>query len=185
VCGLLADIREGLPEVNLRGDAHNEQYAVTSLGRGLTDFDDSARGPYVIDLVRFGVSLELAAREKGWPGEGRRAFDDFLRGYRGALENPNLESPRVRAVSRTRAAFAHDHRLALRRADTLMDADPVLASDLEADFQEYVAGMLTQAPALPASFFRIEKAGRLSRDRQRPGREIPPPDRRVDGGRRR
>jgi uncharacterized protein (DUF2252 family) len=27
----------------------------------LTDFDDSARGPYVIDLVRFGVSLELAA----------------------------------------------------------------------------------------------------------------------------
>jgi hypothetical protein len=56
VCGLFDDVRGSLPEVNLHGDAHVEQYAVTSLGRGLTDFDDSGRGPYVVDLVRFGVS---------------------------------------------------------------------------------------------------------------------------------
>jgi uncharacterized protein DUF2252 len=161
VCGLLADIREGLPEVNLHGDVHVEQYAVTSLGHGLTDFDDAARGPYVVDLVRFGVSLQLAAREKRWPGDGQRAFDEFLRGYRRALENPEVESSPGRAVRRARATFAHDHGLALRRADTLMGADPVPASELEADFQGYVDGMLARAPALPVSFFRIKKAGRL------------------------
>jgi Uncharacterized protein conserved in bacteria (DUF2252) len=69
VCAQFGDARGGFPDVNLHGDAHIEQYAVTSLGRGLTDFDESARGPSFIDLVRFGVSLELAAREKGWPGE--------------------------------------------------------------------------------------------------------------------
>jgi Uncharacterized protein conserved in bacteria (DUF2252) len=160
-CGLFDDIRGGLPEVNLHGDVHIEQYAVTSLGRGLTDFDDSARGPYVIDLVRFGVSLELAAREKGWAGEGRRAFDDFLRGYRDALEDPSLDSPPVRVVGRARATFARDHGLALRRADQLMDANPVPASELEADFRDYVTEMLMQGPALSAGFFRIKKAGRL------------------------
>ena len=144
--------------MNLHGDAHVEQYAVTSLGRGLTDFDDSARGPYVVDLVRFGVSLELAAREKGWAAG---AFDDFLRGYRDALVNPRVERPPRRTVRRARAGFAFDHGLALRRADALMDFDPVPASELEGDFQGYVTEVRTQTPALPAGFFRIKKAGRL------------------------
>lgn len=59
-CRLFADVAASLPEVNLHGDAHVEQYAVTSLGRGLTDFDDCTRGKAVIDLVRFGASLLLA-----------------------------------------------------------------------------------------------------------------------------
>jgi hypothetical protein len=158
-CELFDDLG-GTADVNLHGDAHVEQYAVTSLGRGLTDFDDSARGPYVIDLVRFGVSLELAAREKGW-SVGDWAFDDFLRGYRDALVNPSVERPPRRTVRRTRAGFALDHRLALRRADALMDADPVPLSELEADFQAYVAEVRTEKPTRPASFFRIKKAGRL------------------------
>jgi hypothetical protein len=160
VCALFDNVRESLPDVNLHGDAHVEQYAVTTLGRGLTDFDDSARGPYVVDLVRFGVSLELAAREKGW-ADGDRAFDDFLRGYRDALVDPTLEPPPLRVVRRTRAGFAFDHGLALRRADALMDSDPVPPSELEADFQGYVSTMRTENPTLPAGFFRIKKAGRL------------------------
>jgi Uncharacterized protein conserved in bacteria (DUF2252) len=160
VCGLFEDVRGSLPEVTLHGDAHVEQYAVTSLGRGLTDFDDSARGPYVIDLVRFGVSLELAARENGW-GSAGGALDDFLRGYRDALSNPSLERPPRRTLHRARAGFAFDHGLALRRAQALMDSDPIPPSELEDDFESYVAGMRTQAPARPASFFRIKKAGRL------------------------
>jgi hypothetical protein len=159
VCELFDDVRRSLPDVNLHGDAHVEQYAVTSLGRGLTDFDDSARGPNVIDLVRFGVSLELAVREKGWGGA--RAFDDFLRGYRDGLTNPSVERPPRRTVRRARAAFAFDHGLALRRTEDLMDSDPVPPSELEGDFQSYVTGMRTRTPALPASFFRIKKAGRL------------------------
>jgi Uncharacterized protein conserved in bacteria (DUF2252) len=161
VCGLFRDARRDFPDVNLHGDAHIEQYAVTSLGRGLTDFDDSARGPSTVDIVRFGVSLELAAREKRWTGEGRRAFDDFLRGYREALKNPKADSPPPRVVTRTRAAFAHDHALALRRADAMIEADPVPASQLEADSKEYVSRMLADRAGMPASFFRIKKAGRL------------------------
>jgi hypothetical protein len=159
VCGLFDDVRRGLPDVSLHGDAHVEQYAVTSLGSGLTDLDEAGRGPYVVDLVRFGVSLELAARENGWGGAGG-AIDDLLRGYRDALSNPRLERRPHRTIRRARAAFSFDHGLALRRAEALMDPVP-FPPDLERDFQTYVTGMRRMDPALPARFFRIKKAGRL------------------------
>src|SRR5512143_2564225 len=115
-CRLFADVAESLPEVNLHGDAHVEQYAVTSLGRGLTDFDDCTRGKAVIDLVRFGASLLLAAREKGWPGEERRLVDAFLDGYRAGLGGirRGLRTPEL--VTRARASFKWDHAAALRQA---------------------------------------------------------------------
>jgi hypothetical protein len=160
VCGSFADLLSNLPDVNLHGDAHVEQYAVTSLGRGLTDFDDSARGPNVIDLVRFGVSLELAYRQKGW-GDAHEAIGDFLRGYRDALADPSRQRPPRETVRRASSGFAFDHGLALRRAEALIDADAVPVSELEADFQRYVAGMRAGTPGLPGSFFRIKKAGRL------------------------
>jgi hypothetical protein len=161
VCRLFADVRSDLPDVSLHGDAHIEQYAVTSLGRGLTDFDDSAQGPYVVDLVRFGVSLELIAREKGWPGAGG-AIDDFLRGYRDALVDPGLERPPLMTLRRAHAGFTFDHRLALRRVEALMDSAPVRPSELETDFQSYAAGVRAQMPLLPATFFHIKKVGRLT-----------------------
>jgi hypothetical protein len=37
-CRLFADVADSLPEVNLHGDAHVEQYAATSHGRGFTGF---------------------------------------------------------------------------------------------------------------------------------------------------
>ncbi len=160
VCALFDDVRSSLPDVILHGDPHVEQYAVTSLGRGLTDFDDSGRGPYVVDLVRFGVSLELAARENGWGGAGG-AIDDFLRGYRDALSNPGLERPPRRTILRSQAGFTFDHGLALRRADALIDSDPVAPSELQGDFHGYATVMGAQITALPAGFFRIKKAGRL------------------------
>jgi hypothetical protein len=161
VCRLFADVRGSLPDVNLHGDAHVEQYAVTSLAHGLTDFDDSARGPYVVDLVRFGVSLDLAARERGW-ADADGAIDALLRGYRDALSDPAREHPPERTIRRARAGFAFDHALALRRAETTIESDPVPPSDLEGDFQSYVARMYAEAPSLPSGFFHIKKAGRLA-----------------------
>ena len=161
VCGLFDDLQGSLPEASLHGDAHVEQYAVTSLGRGLTDFDDSARGPFVVDLVRFGVSLELVARENGWR-DTQGAIDDFLRGYRDALLDPSRERPPRRTIRRARASFAFDHGLALRRAEALMGKGPVDPSELEGDFQSYAAEMRAKSPALPARFFRIKQAGRLA-----------------------
>ena len=162
VCAQFRDARSGFPDVNLHGDSHLEQYAVTSLGRGLTDFDESARGPSFIDLVRFGVSLELAAREKHWPGEGRRAFGAFLGGYLEALKDPDINSPAPPVVTRTRGAFARDHRLALRRADAIIDTDFVATSEIEAGLQDYVTQMLADGAGVPASFFSIKKSGRLA-----------------------
>src|SRR5512141_2532878 len=89
-CRLFADAAAQLPEVSLHGDAHVEQYAVTSIGRGLGDFDDCTRGKPVIDLVRFGASVVLAARQKGWPEEERRSLERFLRGYRDGLSGRRL-----------------------------------------------------------------------------------------------
>ena len=68
-----------LPEVNLHGDAHIEQYTVTNLGRGLSDFDDCTRGKAVIDLVRLGTSILIAARERDWGDQEERFVSDFLR----------------------------------------------------------------------------------------------------------
>jgi hypothetical protein len=161
VCGLFDDVQGRLPEASLHGDAHVEQYAVTSLGRGLTDFDDSARGPFVVDLVRFGVSLELVARENGW-SDAQGAIDDFLRGYRDALLDPSRERAPRRTIRRARAGFASDHGLALRRAEALMGSDRLDPSELQGDFQSYAAEMQAQSPAPPAGFFRIKKAGRLA-----------------------
>ena len=43
-----------------------------------------------------------------------------------------------------------------------MASDPIPASELEDDFQGYVTAMRAQNAALPASFFRIKQAGRLT-----------------------
>jgi len=65
VCELFADTPD-MPVVRLHGDAHVEQFALTKDAWGLDDFDDSARGPAVIDVVRFLGSIDLATRQLGW-----------------------------------------------------------------------------------------------------------------------
>src|SRR3990172_1284671 len=44
ICRRFQNRLPGTPSFNLHGDAHIEQYAITDLGRGLTDFDDSSTG---------------------------------------------------------------------------------------------------------------------------------------------
>src|SRR5215467_11655285 len=53
VCDDFGRDLEQLLVVRLQGDAHVEQFAVTKEAWGLDDFDDSARGPAVIDITRF------------------------------------------------------------------------------------------------------------------------------------
>ena len=64
-------------------------------------------------------------------------------------------------MTRVRGAFALDHRLALRRAEAMIAADPVPASEIEANSRDYVAQMLADWAGMPADFFSIKKAGRL------------------------
>jgi uncharacterized protein (DUF2252 family) len=160
-CRAFADVLTSMPEVSLHGDAHVEQYAVTSIGRGLTDFDDCTRGKPVIDLVRFGSSLLLAARQKGWPREAERAVERFLRGYRDGLGSGRLEMRTPAVVTRLRAGFAWRHERSLRQANALIDADP-LPIDTFADAVERFSELVRFARELPPDFFKVKKIGTLT-----------------------
>jgi hypothetical protein len=158
-CRLFGDAA-AMPEVNLHGDAHVEQYAVTNLGRGLTDFDDCTRGKPVIDLVRFGTSLVLAARERGWGREERRFVDEFLRGYREGLQGTRqIRMPEL--VTRTRATFKWDHALALRQAYALIDRAP-RPNDSFADGISRFAELVSFGREVPAGFFRVKRLGAIT-----------------------
>jgi hypothetical protein len=161
VCRRFQDVMAGQPAVTLHGDAHVEQYAVTDLGRGLTDFDDSSQGPAAMDIVRFGVSLRLAALERGWPGAGESAYAAFLRAYRATLQNPTTEAPEPVVVARLRAGFEKDRAACLARNEALMET--LREGPPPADEATMVQAVKTLAAnsSLPESFFTKKKGGAL------------------------
>jgi thiamine kinase-like enzyme len=65
-CASFRDLRWSLPIVAVHGDAHIEQFVVTSDTYGVEDFDQAGYGPAVVDLVRYAASIHLATRELEW-----------------------------------------------------------------------------------------------------------------------
>ena len=161
VCRRFADLKQPQPEVTLHGDCHVEQYAVTELGRGLTDFDDSAGGPAYVDIVRFGVSLHLAARQRGWGREGDTAFESFSRGYREALLEPKTTAPVPTVARRIAQTFREDRAASLARAEALMDTLQETRPELDEARKEMVLTQVAKDAGLPESFFRMKKMGVL------------------------
>ncbi len=150
------------PIVNLHGDAHVEQYAVTDLGRGLTDFDDSVSGPALIDLARFGVSLALALRQLGREDELAPLWDRFLEGYLAALADPGLDAPEPAFARQTRAAFTYDRPAYFAWIDEILE--PLPQGELEQlllSLQPYVEAMERQLPEPQPDFFDVVTAGYL------------------------
>ena len=160
-CAAFADVVDTLPEVSLHGDAHVEQYAVTSIGRGLTDFDDCTRGKPVLDLVRFGTSLLLAAREKGWASDEQRFLERFLEGYRDGLDGGRLEMRTPAVVTRNRVRFGWQHSPALTRARQLIALAP-LPKDAFADGVARFVELVSFSRELPSGFFSVKSVGALS-----------------------
>jgi len=160
-CRLFADVVDTMPEVNLHGDAHIEQYTVTNLGRGLSDFDDCTRGKAVIDLVRLGTSLLIAAREKGWSREEQGFVDRFLRGYRDGASSDRLLMPTPELATRVRLSFKWDHALALKQANGLIDQAP-LPNDSFADGVTRFAELVGFGRELPAEYFKVKRIGALT-----------------------
>lgn len=159
-CRLFADAADRMPEVNLHGDAHIEQYTVTNLGRGLSDFDDCTRGKAVIDIARLGTSLLIAAREKGWTRDENRFVDEFLKGYRAALRGDRLHMATPDFATRARESFKWDHALALRQAHEWIDKLP-LPDDAFADGVARFAELVAFGRELPPAFFRVKRIGAL------------------------
>ena len=149
-----------LPVVNLHGDAHLEQYAVTDLGRGLTDFDDSSTGPNYIDLLRLGVSLHLTCEIKSWSGGSDRAFDRFLQGYRRALTESSYRPPEPVAVARLRKSFRSDRGQYFEWIESLMHPVPSEESAaLELALAPYFKRQ--RAKTKSSAFFSVKRIGRL------------------------
>jgi hypothetical protein len=161
VCRVLRAQRTAIPLVNLHGDAHLEQYAVTDTGRGLTDFDDATTGPAVLDLVRFGTSLVLACRERGWSDAADHVLGEFLRGYRSALQDPSLTVPEPSIVRRLRSALRFEPKRYFAWLISVMDAVPVeTATAIRSALEPYVRAMVAKDPSLSPEYFRIQMLGR-------------------------
>ena len=174
VCDAFAGEASDLPPVRLHGDAHLEQYAVTATARGLDDFDDSARGPVVVDIVRFLGSLELAATQRAWTASLPVAVDAFLAAYRHALEAPADLPPEPAVVRRLRAAPVKSPEEFLSWADSLMQ--PVAADDLARldDAWKGVEAFAARADSEFTPAFLDATEGRLASDRdwQRPQSQV-------------
>jgi hypothetical protein len=128
--------------------------------QGHADFDDAFGGPAVIDLVRFGVSLQIAAGERGWTAD--EALDRLFAGYQAALEDPATEGAPPAFVDRARQSFARAPDGFLTSCDALME--PPLPSDqaeADAGLKRYVEAMLEQNPELTRAFFEMKRYGRL------------------------
>jgi hypothetical protein len=163
VCDRLAALDVHGPAVNLHGDAHVEQYAVSDEERGLADFDAAAIGPPAVDLVRFAVSLRIVAAARGWSGDGDRLVRAFLDGYEKGLADPTAAVHEPRVAARLRARFVDTPREWLVRTDTMMQRlpKPEFARLLDAK-QEYRRRMLAQNPGLSPEFFTPKRAGTLT-----------------------
>jgi len=161
VCIRFQEYLGEIPNVNLQGDAHVENYAITERGRGLTDFDDATIGPMVLDLVRFGVSIHLACRANGWEDNAEEIVDSFLSSYGAALENPRLTIPPPELVARIRARFSTDRERALAERQELMEPLGEPLENFKSGYKQYVDQMRVQHSDLPSYFFDIKKAGRL------------------------
>jgi hypothetical protein len=120
VCEVFAEEIPDVPIVRLHGDAHIEQFAVTEDAWGLDDFDDSARGPALIDMVRFLGSVDLALRRRDWTRNREALFDRFFAGYRRGLAEPDYRSPQPAIVGRLRAQAPRSRAAFLEWGETQM-----------------------------------------------------------------
>jgi hypothetical protein len=146
--------------VRLHGDAHVEQFAVTRDAWGLDDFDDSARGPAIIDIARFLGSIDLVARQRSWENQRDKLFDRFVEGYKhGLIEPEDLPPPpdivgRLRAQApATRAAF-----LAWGESKMRPLADESLKAVVAA-MAAFARVMRRERPDLAPEYFRVVRAG--------------------------
>ena len=162
VCEAFREDLPSLPTAILHGDAHLEQYALTATAHGLDDFDDAARGPSAIDLVRFLGSVDLVARHRGWAAERERLFDRFFDGYARALVDPAYQPPAPEVVVRLRSRLRKTRAEFLAWGESLMQ-EPTALQRENADRSLQLIEIFVRElrPEIPAGYFRLKRAGLL------------------------
>lgn len=162
-CEIFAADLPRQPIVQLHGDAHIAQYALMNEAWGLDDFDDSARGPALVDISRFLGSIDLAVRRRGWTKSRDQLFDRFFAGYRRGLSEATYQSPepdivrwlKIQHPPPTRPAF-------LAWAESKMEPMPVLSmKGLIASMAVFARLVHAERPDLPEDYFIVQRAGWL------------------------
>lgn len=163
VCEVFAGDLGSQPNVQLHGDAHLEQYAFTKSAWGLDDFDDSTRGPALVDIIRFLGSIDLTVRRRGWLRDRDLLFDRFVAGYRQGVLDPLHQPPRPGILDRLQGQRATPTNEAfLAWAETLME--PMSAKVTEAvttAMSAFARTVQQDRPDLPDAYFHIARAGWL------------------------
>jgi uncharacterized protein (DUF2252 family) len=161
VCEVFADVTD--PSlVRLHGDAHVEQFAFTNDAWGLGDFDDSARGPAFVDIVRFMGSIDLATRQRGWTRDRDALWDRFFEGYHRGLSESDYRPPEPALVGRLR------QQARFTRADFLAWGEKQMQPMVEARLKSLVTGMEAldrlvrlERSDLAPGYFAVIRAGWL------------------------
>jgi len=153
------DLRD-LPVVRLHGDAHVEQFAVMQDAWGLDDFDDSARGPAVIDIVRFLGSIDLVTRQRSWEKDRDTLFDRFVEGYKRGLAEPDYLPPPPDIVRRLRVQAPATRAAFLAWSESKMQplADAAMKAVVAA-IEAFARVELRERPDLALEYFRVVRAG--------------------------
>ena len=162
VCDVLVADMPNLPIVRLHGDAHIEQFAVTSDAWGLDDFDDSARGPALVDTVRFLGSVDLALRRRGWSRSREALFDRFFAGFRRGLAEPDHRPPQPVIVARLRGQMPRSRAAFLEWGETQMQ--PMAEASVQAvraTMDALSRVVHTERPDLPPGYLNVVSAGWL------------------------
>jgi hypothetical protein len=161
VCELFADVPQ-MPIVRLHGDAHVEQFALTSDQWGLDDFDDSARGPMVVDIVRFLGSIDLAARQRGWARDRDALWDRFFEGLRQGLSKPEYRPPPPDIVRELRGKTPVTREAFLAWGETQMQPmEEILSKAVVTGMEEFALLVRSTRPELAPGYFAVKRAGWL------------------------
>jgi hypothetical protein len=163
VCEEFARDLRSQPTVQLHGDAHLEQYAFTRSAWGLDDFDDSTRGPALVDIIRFMGSIDLALRRRGWTHDREALFDRFIAGYRQGLSDPLSQPPRPGIVDRLQLQRATPTNQAfVAWAETQMEPlSETVTKGVMSAMVEFAHTLQQERSDLPDAYFRIVRAGWL------------------------
>lgn len=161
VCDAFANVPD-VPIVRLHGDAHIEQYAVTKGAWGLDDFDDSARGPAFVDIVRFLGSIDLATRQRHWTSDRDQLWSRFLEGYRQGLAGPDSRPPEPDVVRRIRAHAPLTRAAFLAWGETQMQPmDDTTRKSVIAGMAAFDRLVRRERPDLPPGYFAVIRFGWL------------------------
>ena len=160
VCDIFRGNLGATPIVRLHGDAHLEQFALTKDAWGLDDFDDSARGPAAIDIIRFLGSVDLLTRQRSWTKARDPLFDRFFAGYKQGFAEPDRLPLEPDIVHRLRSQAPVTRAAFLEWAETKMEplGDYVMKA-LVPGMDAFADILLRQRPDLPPEYFRIVRAG--------------------------